>query len=139
MNCKTENLVYVMFCMGCQKSYIGETGQKLYSRASEHCCHIRNKEYRSLEVSHHIFECAGHLSIPFKIMPIFKMPLNCTRIERECKEFFFPEEVLSFFTSWPSFNRRLILSIDPFSHPIHFALFDLESRLLTFVPNHACI
>ena len=92
MNCKTENVVYVMFCMGCQKTYIGETGQKLCSRASEHRCHIRNKEYRSLEVSHHIFECAGHLSIPFKIMPIFKMPLNCTRIERECKEFFFQKK-----------------------------------------------
>ena len=92
MTCKTENIVYVMFCMGCQKSYIGETGQKLCSRASEHRCHILNQRYRSLEVSHHIYECAGHLPIPFKIMPIFKMPLNCTRIERESKEFFFQKK-----------------------------------------------
>ena len=81
-----------MFCMGCKKSYIGETGQKLCSRASEHRCHIQNQRYRSLEVSHHIYESAGHLPIPFKIMPIFNMPLNCTRIERESKEFFFQKK-----------------------------------------------
>ena len=83
MNCKTENVVYVLFCNNCPKTYIGETGQKLCTRTAEHRCHIRNVAHRKLEVSHHVFECAGHLNIPFRIMPIFKMPLNCTRIERE--------------------------------------------------------
>ena len=92
MNCKTENIVYVLFCMGCPKTYIGETGQKLCTRTAEHRCHILNETYRKLEVSHHVFECAGHLPIPFKIMPIYKMPLNCTRIERESKEFFFQKK-----------------------------------------------
>ena len=92
MNCKTENVVYVLFCMGCKKTYIGETGQKLCARASEHRCHILNKNYRALEVSHHVFECAGTLPIPFKIMPIYKMTLNCSRIERESKEFFFQKK-----------------------------------------------
>ena len=92
MNCKTENVVYVLFCNNCPMTYIGETGQKLCTRTSEHRCHIMNEAYRKLEVSHHVFECAGHLPIPFRIMPIYKMPLNCTRIERESKELFFQKK-----------------------------------------------
>ena len=92
MNCKTENVVYVLFCNNCPKTYIGETGQKLCTRTAEHRCHIRNEAHRKLEVSHHVFECAGHLPVPFRIMPLYKMPLNCTRIERESKELFFQKK-----------------------------------------------
>ena len=92
MNCKTENVVYVLFCNNCPKTYIGETGQKLCTRTAEHRCHILNERHRKLEVSHHVFECAGHLPVPFRIMPIYKMPLNCTRIERESKEVFFQKK-----------------------------------------------
>ena len=74
------------------KTYIGETGQKLCTRTAEHCCHILNEAHRKLEVSHHVFECAGHLPVPFRIMPIYKMPLNCTRVERESKEIFFQKK-----------------------------------------------
>ena len=61
-------------------------------RTAEHRCHIRNEAHRKLEVSHHVFECAGHLPVPFRIMPLYKMPLNCTRIERESKELFFQKK-----------------------------------------------
>ena len=80
MNCKTKNVTYVLVCMGRKKTYIGETGQKLCTRAAEHRCYILNNACRSLEVSHHVYEYAGHLLIPFRIMPISKIPLNCSRI-----------------------------------------------------------
>ena len=88
MTCKTKNVVYALFCQGCTRTYIGETGQMLCTRASEHRTHIMVQDYWKLEVSLHVWECAGHLSVPFLIMPIFKMNLNCSRIEREGKEFF---------------------------------------------------
>ena len=34
MNCKTENVVYVLFCNNCPKTYIGERGQKLCTRTA---------------------------------------------------------------------------------------------------------
>ena len=105
MNCKTENVVYVLFCNNCPKTYIGETGQKLCTRTAEHRCHILNAAHRKLEVSHHVFECAGHLPIPFRIMPIYKMPLNCTRIERESKELFFQKKFCPSLHPGPRLNN----------------------------------
>ena len=105
MNCKTENVIYVLFCNNCPKTYIGETGQKLCTRTAEHRCHILNAAHRKLEVSHHVFECAGHLPIPFRIMPIFKMPLNCTRIERESKELFFQKKFCPSLHPGPRINQ----------------------------------
>ena len=29
MTCQTANLIYIIFCRGCGKSYIGETGEAL--------------------------------------------------------------------------------------------------------------
>ena len=106
MSCKSRNIIYVIFCMGCSKSYIGETGLILSHRTNLHRSHIRNSNWRQLEVSHHVNECAGHLEIPFKIMPFFKMPLNCTRIERESKELFFSKKDLSHASSRPETKGR---------------------------------
>ena len=129
MSCKTENVIYVLFCNNCPKTYIGETGQKLCTRTAEHRCHILNAAYRKLEVSHHVFECAGHLPIPFCIMPIFKMPLNCTQIERESKELFFQKKILSFFAPWSTHNpvtfvdAFLMAYIAPYNLPLFSRFF----------------
>ena len=32
LNCRSENVVYVMFCAGCDASYIGETGQPFHKQ-----------------------------------------------------------------------------------------------------------
>ena len=96
LNCRSENVVYVMFCAGCDASYIGETGQPFNKRMDSHRLHINRQEYRKLAVSHHIFNCPGtqNLTIKFRTCPFFKMPLNCSRIEREGKEAFFQKKFL---------------------------------------------
>ena len=94
LTCRSQNVVYVMFCAGCDSTYIGETGQHFHKRMDSHRLHINRQEYRKLAVSHHIFHCPGtqNLAIKFRTCPFFKMPLNCTRIEREAKEAFFQKK-----------------------------------------------
>ena len=95
MTCQTANLIYIIFCRGCGKSYIGETGEQLNKRACGHRTQVFNSSYRTLEVCHHIAECGGsdrEGPPPFSIAPFLKMPANCTRIEREGKEKFFQDK-----------------------------------------------
>ena len=95
MTCQTSNVIYVIFCRGCNKSYIGETGEQLNKRACGHRTQVFNPSYRALEVCHHIAECGGSNREgppPFRIAPFFKMPANCSRIEREGKEKFFQDK-----------------------------------------------
>ena len=96
LSCQSQNVIYVMFCAGCDATYIGETGQPFNKRQDSHRLHINRQEYRKLAVSHHIFHCPGtqNLDIKFRTCPFFKMPLNCSRIERKSKEAFFQKKFL---------------------------------------------
>ena len=102
MTCLTENVIYIMICRGCDATYIGETGQQFCKRMNSHRSHINRAEYRKLQVSDHIHRCPGTqtLDVKFKTCPFFKMPLNCSRIEREAKEAFFQKKILSISPSW---------------------------------------
>lgn len=74
MTCQTRNVIYVIFCNGCNKSYIGETGEQLNKRAGGHQTQIFNESWRALEVCHHISECGGNDPKgphPFRIAPFF--------------------------------------------------------------------
>lgn len=74
LTCQSKNVVYVLFCAGCNKSYIGETGEQLNKRANGHRTQIFNSDWRSLEVAHHIAECTGARvggPRPFSIAPFF--------------------------------------------------------------------
>ena len=95
LTCQTKNVIYVMFCNGCDATYIGETGQHFNKRLSSHRTGINRSEHRKLQVSDHIYRCPGtqNLTIKFKAAPFFKMPLNCSRIEREFKEAFFQKKI----------------------------------------------
>ena len=56
LTCHTKNVVYAMFCAGCDATYIGETGQPFNKRLSSHRTHINRAEHRKLQVSEHIFQ-----------------------------------------------------------------------------------
>ena len=96
LTCRSQNVIYVMFCAGCDAMYIGETGQPFNKRMDSHRLHINRQEYRKLAVSNHIFNCPGtqNLAVKFRTCPFFKMPLNCSKIEREAKEAFFQKKFL---------------------------------------------
>ena len=66
--------------------YIGQTGDSLRARVRVHRQQIRDANYRTLDVSNHIFGCTQDLEVYFHVMPILKLPPNSTRLYREEKE-----------------------------------------------------
>ena len=80
MNCTTRNVIYVIFCKKCQKSYIGET-VNLRNRANSHRNNSKNSDYAVMLVSKHIYNCGEG----FSICPILKIHEEC-KITRLVKE-----------------------------------------------------
>ena len=81
MDCSAEDIIYVIECAGCNKQYVGETGN-LRDRVRVHRQHIFTPYLRNQYVSHHIAHCAIGKRTPFKITPILHVNRN-DRIYRE--------------------------------------------------------
>ena len=78
-NCNSGYLLYKIRCKGCNVDipgcngyYIGRT-TCLKDRLAGHRLGVTNKNYRTKKIYQHIFACAGHLEIPFTIMPFYKV------------------------------------------------------------------
>ena len=71
-NCESRNLIYVIFCSGCDKYYIGSTGN-LRQRVTGHKGDLKNP-FHSMMVYKHISNCTRgkNLDTPFKIIPFYK-------------------------------------------------------------------
>ena len=82
MNCEAKDIIYALQCGGCEKQYIGETGD-LRARVRLHEQHIFNPRYRTLYVSHNIARCTtGKATGHFRIVPILLLNRN-DRLYRE--------------------------------------------------------
>ena len=70
--CESRNLIYTIFCLGCNKYYIGSTGN-LRKRVSAHKGDV-NRSCQGQLVHKHISECTKdqNLITKFKIIPIYK-------------------------------------------------------------------
>jgi hypothetical protein len=88
MTCNVQNVIYVLVCQGCNKFYIGETGDSLRNRVTTHKEQIKIANYRKLHVSRHIFECTRNIADgrKFKIMPFYKVANNQSATFRKLKE-----------------------------------------------------
>ena len=86
LNCLSLNVIYAIFCQGCQHFYIGQTGGMFRKRLTLHRQHINRPQYAILDVSKHITICANNISPQFLAAPILQMPPHCTRGHRERKE-----------------------------------------------------
>ena len=78
-NCNSGYLLYKIRCMGCNTDipgskgyYIGRT-VNLKERLYLHKFCVLNESSRNSYIYKHIFACAGHLKIPFTIMPFYKV------------------------------------------------------------------
>ena len=81
MDCTAQDVIYVIQCSGCNKQYIGETGN-LRDRVRVHQQQIFTPYLRNLYMSHNIAHCSVGKRMPFSITPILQ--LNCDdRIYRE--------------------------------------------------------
>jgi len=88
MSCETKNVIYVIRCCGCQKEYIGETGDFLRKRMTVHRQHINDKNERILFVSEHISECAMSLAPSFSVFPLLKIHTDNVSLRREKERYF---------------------------------------------------
>ena len=86
MTCDSENLIYVLQCCGCNKYYIGQTGDKLRARCRVHRQGVTNNT--SIAVDLHIHKCAKHLTRKFTIIPFYKMQ-SSSKEDRLQKESYF--------------------------------------------------
>ena len=69
MNCSSKNVIYMIFCNGCDKFYIGQT-TNLRARVRVHKSQIKNPAYRFLPVSKHISECGKG---KFEVYPLYQV------------------------------------------------------------------
>ena len=88
MSCEVQNVIYVIRCDGCQKEYIGETGDFLRKRVTVHRQHIRDKNVRILFVSEHIDQCASSKTPAFKIFPLLKIHSDNPTLRKEKEQYF---------------------------------------------------
>ncbi len=87
MDCTSRNVIYLMKCCGCHKTYVGETGDLLRNRMRVHRQQIKDEDKRILNVSHHIANCAGKEPY-FNIFPIYKMNTPNILLRREKEQVF---------------------------------------------------
>ena len=85
MDCNTLNCIYVLKCMSCQLTYIGETSN-FRLRVNLH----RNNAERNvgLNVSRHIHQCTSALNLKFKIMPFYKVNRDDIRLRKSKEQYF---------------------------------------------------
>jgi hypothetical protein len=98
MNCNSRNLIYILKCNGCPRTYIGETSDALNLRINVHRQQIRDPNLRHLYVSKHLSSCPTNLDVKFKVMPIRKIFSNDTILRRN-----FEQDMINKFK--PSLNR----------------------------------
>lgn len=84
MNCRSKNVIYVLFCNKCNAFYVGETSLNLNLRVNLHRQHINNSHYGILNVSTHIRNCGGF----FKIIPIFQLPSSSAFLRKKQETYF---------------------------------------------------
>ena len=74
LDCKSENIVYMIFCKRCNFQYIGETKNRLQTRFSSHRSSI--KSGTSCQLIHKHFEENGHGLVNCRIIPIEKIDIS---------------------------------------------------------------
>ena len=87
MSCDVQNVVYVMTCAGCNKEYIGETGDYLRKRMNVHRQQIRDPNTRMLYVSEHIDMCAASKHPVFRVFPLLKINSDNSTLRKEKEKF----------------------------------------------------
>ena len=68
LTCKSENIIYMIYCKLCNIQYIGETKVRLQKRFSNHKTNINGK--KSGQIVHKHFEESGHGLSNLRVIPI---------------------------------------------------------------------
>ena len=98
LNCKSENVIYLIFCEICNFQYVGETKNRLQTRFSNHRSMIRSGKSCQLVHKHFQEDCHGLRNCG--IIPIEKIDirtfdnsnLNSAQLDREVSKLRFERE-----------------------------------------------
>jgi hypothetical protein len=82
LTCTLENVIYIIECTNCEKFYLGATTLEFNKRINLHRSQILHEEYRALQVSKHIHECANG---NFRTIPILQDKNKNTLFSKEEK------------------------------------------------------
>ena len=74
LDCKTDNIIYLIYCKICNFQYVGETKNKLQKRFSNHRSQINSGNSCQLIHKHFQGDCHGISNC--KIIPIEKIDSN---------------------------------------------------------------
>ena len=74
LNCKSDNIIYLIYCKICNFQYIGETKNRLQTRFNGHKSNI--KSGTSCQLVHKHFQEGGHGLLNCKVIPIEKIDVN---------------------------------------------------------------
>ena len=85
MNCKTENIIYAIYCKKCSKTvYVGQTGGSLYQRMLLNISRIKNQSQDDPVAQH--FCLNKHTIEDFSVTPIERVSTG--EIHRKLKKTF---------------------------------------------------
>jgi hypothetical protein len=70
MNCKTNNIIYLITCTKCNIQYVGETGRCLSERLTDHRSNIKSKKITPIAIH---FNTPGHALGDLKALAIEKI------------------------------------------------------------------
>ena len=73
MDCTSRNVIYCIKCVGCEKDYIGQTGDQLRNRMTIHRQQINWPELRQIGLSEHLDVCAHNKEPKFRVIPFYKV------------------------------------------------------------------
>lgn len=85
LNCKSANLIYLLKCANCSNFYIGQTGDKLHKRVTDHRYRTNKGSYKQ-KLYEHFRNCSSAMSPPFYVFPFHQLPVNCDKKDREEQE-----------------------------------------------------
>ena len=88
MDCTSKNLIYCIQCEGCEKNYIGQTGDQLRNRMTIHRQQISHPELRQIGLSQHIDRCPGERHPNFKGIPFYKVGKDCEETRKTMEKYF---------------------------------------------------
>ena len=79
-NCKSSNLIYLLYCSRCSIQYVGETGLTLNTRFTEHLADIRHN--RDKPIARH-FNSSNHSIQDVRVLAIWKMFVTNTNTRKD--------------------------------------------------------
>ena len=84
-NCKSSNVIYVIHCTRCDRSYVGETSRPLHRRKNDHWSDIKCKRTEKNEVAEHFCSGQHNLVDDFSIRAVLRVDDTHERTIMEAK------------------------------------------------------